>query len=94
MRLRVSGGVSLAASRETATDSSHVISSERAIEIARARVEYEGVMSLEGRSTVAERDGDVIHVYFPTSDTAMRGAEPHVYVSLVDGQVIDVRYTR
>ncbi|MCH7483732.1 MAG: hypothetical protein IIA90_01125 [Chloroflexi bacterium] len=38
--------------------------------------------------------GDVLHVYFPSSDTAIRGGEPHVRVSLVDGEVTDVRYTQ
>ena len=69
-----------------------MISHERAIEIARAEVEAQGVMSLEGRETVAERDGDVLHVYFPISDATTRGGEPHVRVSLTDGEVTDVRY--
>ena len=71
-----------------------MISRERAIEIARAEVEEQGVMSLEGRDTVAEIDGDELHVYFPISDTATRGGEPHVRVSLTDGEVTDVRYTQ
>ncbi len=71
-----------------------MISRERAIEIARARVEYEGVMSLEGRDTVAELEGDILHVYFPLADTAIRGGEPHVRVSLADGEVVDERYTQ
>jgi len=71
-----------------------MISRERAISIARARVEDEAVMSLEGRDTVAEIEGDVLHVYFPMSDTATRGGEPHVRVSLASGEVTDVRYTQ
>ena len=71
-----------------------MISRERAIEIARAEVEEQGVMSLEGRSTVAERDCDELHVYFPLSGTAVRGGEPRVRVSLEDGGVIDVTYTQ
>ena len=71
-----------------------MISRERAIEIARAEVEEQGVMSLEGRDTVAETDGDVLHVYFPSSDTTIRGGEPHVRVSLEDGGVIDVTYSQ
>ncbi len=71
-----------------------MISRERAIEIARAEVENQGVMSLEGRDTVAERDGDVLHVYFPVADVTIRGGEPHVRVSLADGEVTDVRYTQ
>ncbi len=71
-----------------------MISRERAIEIARAEVEEQGVMSLEGRDTVAEIDGDELHVYFPISDTSTRGGEPHVRVSLTDGEVTDVRYTQ
>ena len=51
-------------------------------------------MSLKGRSTVAEKDGDVLHVYFPFTDTTIRGGEPHVFVSLADGAVTDVRYTQ
>ena len=50
-------------------------------------------MSLEGRETVAVNEGDVLHVYFPSMDTTMRGGEPHVRVSLADGAVADVRYT-
>lgn len=71
-----------------------MISRERAIEIARARVEDEGVMSLEGRDTVAEVEGDVLHVYFPSTDTTIRGGEPHVRVSLADGAVVDEHYTQ
>ena len=71
-----------------------MISHERAIEIARAEVEEQGVMSLEGRDTVAERDGDVLHIYFPSSDKTVRGGEPHVRVSLEDGGLIEVRYTQ
>ena len=71
-----------------------MISHERAIEIARTEVEEQGVMSLEGRDTVAEREGDVLHVDFPVSDTTVRGGEPHVRVSLADGEVTDVRYTQ
>ena len=71
-----------------------MISRERAIEIARAEVEDQGVMSLDGRDTVAEMDGDVLHVYFPISDATTRGGEPHSRVSLADGEVTDVRYTQ
>ncbi len=71
-----------------------MISRERAIEIARAEVEEQGVMSLKGRDTVAEKDGDVLHVYFPFSDKEVRGGEPHVRVSLEDGEVTDVSYTQ
>ena len=73
-----------------------MISRERAIEIARARVEDEGVMSLEGRDTVAEVEveGDVLHVYFPFSSREVRGGEPHVRVALDSGEVIDVTYTQ
>ena len=83
-----------AAPKTSTTRSSRVISRERAIEIARAEVEEQGVMSLKGRSTVAEKDGDVLHVYFPFTDTTIRGGEPHVFVSLADGAVTDVRYTQ
>ena len=94
MRVQVSGGGSVAASREPLQAGSDVISRERAIEIARARIEYEGVMSLDGRDTVAEIEGDVLHVYFPSADATIRGGEPHVFVSLASGEVTDVRYTQ
>ncbi|MCI0817832.1 MAG: hypothetical protein J4N36_02965 [Chloroflexi bacterium] len=71
-----------------------MISRERAIEIARAEIENQGVMSLEGRDTVAEVDGDELHVYFPISDSKNRGGEPHVRISLAGGEVTDVRYTQ
>ena len=71
-----------------------MISRERAIEIARAEVENQGVMSLDGRDTVAQVDGDELHVYFPFLDTSTRGGEPHVRVSLADGNITDVSYTQ
>ena len=71
-----------------------MISRERAIEIARAEVEKQGVMSLEGRDTVAVKEGDVLHVYFPSLDTAIRSGEPHVFVSLANGEVVDVQDTQ
>lgn len=71
-----------------------MISRERAIQIARERVEYEGVMSLEGRDTVAEKDGDVLRVSFPFTSKSVRGGEPHVRIDLLSGDVIDVTYSQ
>ncbi len=67
----------------------------RAIEIAKARVLTDGVMTLDQRDVVAVDEGAVWHISFPYSASANRlGGEPHVRVAKKDGTVTDIRYTQ
>ncbi len=70
------------------------ISSDDAIAIALTRVEADGAMTLEGRETVVEDDGENWHVLFPLLDPNVRGGEPHVFISKEDGSITDVYYTQ
>lgn len=72
-------------------------SKEEAIEIARERVEAEGVVSLEGRDTVVEDRGSEwwVSFPFPFTDLNVRGGEdPTVVVSKADGSILNVVYTQ
>jgi hypothetical protein len=70
------------------------ISAGEAIEIAKQRVEEDGVMSLDGRDTESEEESDSWHIYFPFTSHEMRGGEPHVWVDKSSGDVIDIYYTQ
>ncbi len=67
----------------------------RAIEIAKARVLADGVMTLDQRDVVAVDEGTAWHISFPYAASANRlGGEPHVRVAKKDGTVTDIRYTQ
>jgi hypothetical protein len=65
-----------------------------AIEVAKQRVEADGVMSLDGRDTESEEESDSWHIYFPFTSHEIRGGEPHVWVDKSSGDVIDIYYTQ
>ena len=66
---------------------------EEATEIARQRVEADGVMSLDGRDTEVVEEADYWHIYFPYTSDEVLGGEPHVWVNKSDGEVIQIYYT-
>jgi hypothetical protein len=70
------------------------ISREQAITIATQAVEADGVMSLDGRDTVAVEETDSWHIYFPYTSHELLGGEPHVLVNKSTGAVIDLYYTQ
>ena len=70
------------------------ITAGEAIEIARQRVEADGVMSLDGRDTESEEEADSWHIYFPYTSHEILGGEPHVWVDKSSGEVIDIYYTQ
>lgn len=71
------------------------ISRTEAIDIAKAFVLDEGVMTLDDRDEVADDEGTVWHVYFPyTAASDMLGGEPHVKVAKTDGAITEAYYTQ
>ncbi len=70
------------------------ITAGEAIEVAKQRVEEDGVMSLDGRDTETEEEADSWHIYFPYTSDEIRGGEPHVWVDKSSGEVIDIYYTQ
>jgi poly-D-alanine transfer protein DltD len=70
------------------------ITSEEAITIATQAVNDDGIMSLDGRDTVAVEEATYWHIYFPYTSHELLGGEPHVLVNNSNGTVIDLYYTQ
>jgi len=69
------------------------ISRENAISLASARVQEDGVMSLENRTPVAIEEEGNWHIYFLLPED-MIGGEPHILIDKNTGKIIEVYYTQ
>jgi hypothetical protein len=78
----------------TETSVKPVISSESAVKFAREKVQNDGVMSLDGRTTVVKDEQANWHISFPSPSSKMFGGEPHVYVDKTSGAITKVYYTQ
>ena len=70
------------------------ISRADAVKLAEQRILTDGVMSLEGRSTVVKEEQGVWHISFPLTSTKVVGGEPHVFVDQESGTITKVYYTQ
>jgi len=70
------------------------ISRTEAVKLAEQRVLTDGVMSLEGRSTVVKEEQDAWHISFPFTSTNVIGGEPHIFVDQASGTITKVYYTQ
>jgi hypothetical protein len=70
------------------------ISRDQAIKIAIQRVQADGIMSLDGRSTAVIEEPNSWHISFPISAPNMRGGEPHVIIDKASGAITRVYYTQ
>lgn len=70
------------------------ISSDDAVKLAKQRVQADGVMSLDGRTTVVKEEQDYWHISFPISSPNVIGGEPHVLIDKASGAITRVYYTQ
>ena len=70
------------------------ITSDAAVDLAKQRVQKDGVMSLDGRETSVIDEPTQWHISFPISAPMWRGGEPHVIIDKASGAIINVYYTQ
>ncbi len=70
------------------------ISKSDAVKLAEQRVQADGVMSLDGRTTEVKEEGNDWHISFPLSSTKVIGGEPHVLIDKASGAITRVYYTQ